>query len=284
MFVVLVVGIFAIPQIALAAWWNPLSWSIWNVFKPAPKVQEVQIATTTPTTSTATKQETSVVAPKKQVVDLTQKVVQSKTEVPKTSIVTLPSGAIVEMDANGNIIRTIQAAPQQTYVPPTSATTQTQSQTPPPVSASAPVSRTLEASLQSDAPEIHSKVGAEALRVPLFRFVLKASGNADTHVSKIRFRTLGPTYFTDMWVEANNGSYVGSKVSASSIFSGGYGSVPVSITLAPGATTNFTLYVNVPAGAATRSGAEQLYMEGITSDAGSMSDFPMQANPLFYDN
>lgn len=51
---------------------------------------------------------------------------------PKTSVITLPSGAIVEMDANGNIIRTIQAAPQTsnppTYTAPTNNTDQTQSQ------------------------------------------------------------------------------------------------------------------------------------------------------------
>lgn len=219
---------------------------------------------------------------KKQVADLTQKAnqpSQQKVEAPKTSVVTLPSGAVVEMDANGNIIRTIMAAPQQTYTAP-APTMQSQLA---PAANPALVTRTLEASLQSKAPEIHSKVGEEALRVPLFRFVLKAGGNAETHVSKIRFRTLGPTYFTDIWVEADNGSYIGSKVSASSVFSGGYGSVPASIVLAPGATTNFTLYVNVPAGAAAISGAEQLYMEGITSDAGSVGDFPMQANPLFYD-
>src|SRR3989344_5888068 len=55
---------------------------------------------------------------KKQVSDLTQKVNQPKVETPKTSVVTLPSGAVVEMDANGNVIRTITAAPQQTYIAP----------------------------------------------------------------------------------------------------------------------------------------------------------------------
>lgn len=68
---------------------------------------------------------------KKQVNDLTQKVNAPKTEMqntviaPKTTTVTLPSGAIVEMDANGNIIRTIKEAPQQTNTAPTQTTQNT---------------------------------------------------------------------------------------------------------------------------------------------------------------
>jgi len=34
------------------------------------------------------------------------------------NIVTLPNGAVVEMDANGNVVRTIKEAPQQVYVSP----------------------------------------------------------------------------------------------------------------------------------------------------------------------
>ncbi len=69
---------------------------------------------------------------KKQVADLTQKVNQPKVETPKTSVVTLPNGAVVEMDANGNIIRTITAAPQQTYTAP-APTSQSQTQAGSPV-------------------------------------------------------------------------------------------------------------------------------------------------------
>lgn len=58
--------------------------------------------------------------------------VQQTVVAPKTSVITLPSGAIVEMDSNGNIIRTIQAAPQISnppiYTAPTNNTDQTQSQ------------------------------------------------------------------------------------------------------------------------------------------------------------
>lgn len=251
------------------------------------------VATSSTTAATTKKTETSAKqdAPKdnkdsligslkKQVADLTQKASQPKVEAPKTSVITLPSGAVVEMDANGNVVRTITPAPQQTYVAPT-PTTQNQ---PTPAANSAPVSRTLEASLQPNAGEIHTKTGEAVARAALFPFTLKASGNADTHVSKIKFRTLGPTRFTDMWIESTDGTYIGNKVDATSVFSGGYGYVPVSITLTPGKTSNFTLYVDVPAGAAKSSGVEQLYMEGITSDAGSMSDFPLSGNAsLWYD-
>src|SRR3989344_2078146 len=299
LFGILVVGFFIAPQVALAAWWNPISWSVWNIFRPAPKVQQVQVATTTVAILTATttkktetnvKQDTpkdnkdSVISSlKKQVADLTQKAnqpSQPKVEAPKTSIITLPSGAIVEMDANGNVIRTIKVAPQHTYPTPAPVT---QNQPSPPAS-SAPVSRMLEVSLQSNAPEIHSKIGEAVTRAALFPFTLKASGNADTHISKIKFRTLGPTRFTDMWIESGDATYIGNKIDASSVFIGGYGYIPISITITPGRTSNFTLYVNVPAGAAKSSGVEQLYMEGITSDAGSMSDFPLSGNAsLWYD-
>ena len=47
-------------------------------------------------------------------------------EKPKT--ITLPNGAIVEMDASGNIVRTIKEAPQQVYTAP-APTTQTQTST-----------------------------------------------------------------------------------------------------------------------------------------------------------
>ena len=43
-----------IPSVASAAWWNPISWSVWNIFRSTPKVQQIEIATTTLATSTAT--------------------------------------------------------------------------------------------------------------------------------------------------------------------------------------------------------------------------------------
>ena len=55
MFVVLAVGIFIVPQIAFAAWWNPFTWNIF-IFNKAPKtqVQQVQNATTTQNSDTKT--------------------------------------------------------------------------------------------------------------------------------------------------------------------------------------------------------------------------------------
>ena len=65
MLVILAVGVFIVPQIAFAAWWNPFTWNI-PFFNKAPKaqVQQVQLiqnATTTPNinakTSDTTKKE-----------------------------------------------------------------------------------------------------------------------------------------------------------------------------------------------------------------------------------
>lgn len=104
---------------------------------------ETQATTTADTSTTAQVEKKSDAADekdsvidslKKQVADLTQKVSAPKIEpqntivTPKTTTVTLPSGAIVEMDANGNIVHTIKEAPQQTYTAP-APTTQNQPQT-----------------------------------------------------------------------------------------------------------------------------------------------------------
>ena len=125
-----------IPHVAFAAWWNPFTW---NVFRSALKTQQISVATTTPTITivTTTKKEDTkakqdipkpdqgalINSLKKQVEELSRKVnqpkvEQPKVEIPKTSIFTLPSGAAVETDANGNIIRTVKEAPQLTYTAP----------------------------------------------------------------------------------------------------------------------------------------------------------------------
>ncbi len=64
------------------------------------------------TESKADKENALLESLKTQVADLAQKIGVPKIETPKTSVMTLPSGAVVEMDANGNIIRTITEAPQ----------------------------------------------------------------------------------------------------------------------------------------------------------------------------
>src|SRR3989344_4215410 len=104
LFGILVVGFFIAPQVALAAWWNPISWSVWNIFRSTPKVQQIQIATTTPATptvaatkktETSAKQDTSknnkdsvIILLKKQVADLTQ-----KTNQPGQTLLELPLSA-----------------------------------------------------------------------------------------------------------------------------------------------------------------------------------------------
>lgn len=52
-FVGIICTMLIVPQIAFAAWWNPLSWSVWSIFKTT-KVQKIEIATTTSITHTAT--------------------------------------------------------------------------------------------------------------------------------------------------------------------------------------------------------------------------------------
>lgn len=59
LFAVGVLAVFIVPQIALAAWWNPLSWSIWDIFKTNTH-QEIQVATTTPTTPAPQVKQTKV--------------------------------------------------------------------------------------------------------------------------------------------------------------------------------------------------------------------------------
>ena len=53
--VVLLLSVLIIPSVALAAWWNPFSWSVWNAFKnspttPTPVMQNNQTPTNTPST------------------------------------------------------------------------------------------------------------------------------------------------------------------------------------------------------------------------------------------
>jgi len=144
--VTLALVVLVIPHVALAAWWNPFTWKIFISNKaPKTQVQQVPNATTTQNNNAKTSTTTITAATpnkvkakneennavieslKKQVADLTQKVnqpseskviEQPKVETPKTSIITLLSGAVAEMDANENIIRTIKVVPQSTYIIP----------------------------------------------------------------------------------------------------------------------------------------------------------------------
>ena len=62
-----------LPQIALASWWNPLSWSMWNIFRSTPQTQQVHVpvlaipvlstgTTTTATTSIRSSTSTKIVS------------------------------------------------------------------------------------------------------------------------------------------------------------------------------------------------------------------------------
>lgn len=55
--------------------------------------------------------------------------IESKEE-SKNNIVNLPSGAVVEMDASGNVVKTIKEAPEQVNVAPVPVVSTTQTQTP----------------------------------------------------------------------------------------------------------------------------------------------------------
>jgi hypothetical protein len=53
-FVVLSVGIFIVPQIALAAWWNPFTWNFFHLFNKPAKTEVVNVARSVATTTIAT--------------------------------------------------------------------------------------------------------------------------------------------------------------------------------------------------------------------------------------
>lgn len=70
----------------------------------------------------ALKKQSVVQSAPKQPTPTTQNSQEQKKAEEKPKTITLPNGAIVEMDANGNIIRTIKEAPQQTYIAPVPTT------------------------------------------------------------------------------------------------------------------------------------------------------------------
>ena len=284
------VSIFIVPQVAFAAWWNPLSWSVWNIFKPTPKVQQVQIATTTPTTPTATttrkaetntKQDTPkdnkdslISSLKKQVADLTQKVSQPKVETPKTSVITLPSGAVVEMDGNGNIIRTITAAPQQTYTAPAPTTQNQPTPAPTPAASAAPVSRTLSVSSPlSGIPEWHVRRGQSSAKVHEFR--LSAGGNTATNISAVRVAHFDLGSFSNLWVGTADGTALGGKITVETSHDGsGNVTIPFSTTLNPNVAQNLVIYADI-APNAPQGTINQMYLIDVLSDAGGAFGLPL---------
>lgn len=76
----LAVAVFLlVPQIAFAAWWNPLSWSVWSIFIPTHKVQPIQDKPLAETASITEKPSTSDP-------EVTQKNTGPKIEVPKPGV------------------------------------------------------------------------------------------------------------------------------------------------------------------------------------------------------
>src|SRR3989344_4970431 len=109
---------FTIPQISFAAWWNPLTW--FRKAKP-PVIERVEnkIATSTTTAVAPNAPKEVLLQPKKQPVPKQQSLAPIKqvADVPtekKNNVVSLPNGAVVEMDEKGNITRTIKEAPAKT--------------------------------------------------------------------------------------------------------------------------------------------------------------------------
>lgn len=145
---IIITSIVIASNVSFAAWWNPFTWKIFNRQKveiqtPLVRAEDNNIAvevSTAPTTteSNTDKKELSsqeeITALKKEVENLkkqnTQKVatkqtnsVEAKTSIATTQnivaqtngnkTVTLPNGAIAEVDVNGNFVRLVQSAISQ---------------------------------------------------------------------------------------------------------------------------------------------------------------------------
>jgi len=149
------ISLLIIPQMTFASWWKPNTWKIFNR-KSEVKTEQKIIATSTPNkvisqTEKATttekieqkseeakknNQSKEIEKLKKEVEVLKQKqpqikIIEKITEKPiiaekkessssqtkqNENIVTLPSGAVVEMDANGNVVKIIKEATETTNI------------------------------------------------------------------------------------------------------------------------------------------------------------------------
>ena len=103
---------FIVPQMALAAWWNPLSWSIWNVFKPQTTTTTAPVSSSVQTTTTTTP---ATNTPAKININNSQQNIQSnsasispvKSNQPSSNIKTQPVSA-VSSDIEGKIQYIVQ--------------------------------------------------------------------------------------------------------------------------------------------------------------------------------
>ena len=152
---ILAISLFIVPQMTFASWWKPNTWKIFNR-KSEVKTEQKIIATSTPnnvisqtekaTTTEKIEQKSEeakkndqskeIEKLKKEVEVLKQKqpqikIIEKITEKPiiaekkessssqtkqNENIVTLPSGAVVEMDANGNVVKIIKEATETTNI------------------------------------------------------------------------------------------------------------------------------------------------------------------------
>ena len=96
---IIIVGVLVIPQVTLAAWWNPASWSIFSfLFLNTPQTQTITTATTssdqsllndaTTTTLTASTSSVTAIATSTSPVDKPIKKSVSKTTKPVTQVQT----------------------------------------------------------------------------------------------------------------------------------------------------------------------------------------------------
>lgn len=51
---IVIIAFLIVPQVTFAAWWNPLSWGFWSIFRPTPQVNQIKLTNTASTTPRAT--------------------------------------------------------------------------------------------------------------------------------------------------------------------------------------------------------------------------------------
>ena len=115
------ISLFIIPQMTFASWWKPNTWKIFNkksevkiertiiaTSTPNSAISQTEKATTTPTLSRSSGQSVGAEKTTEKPIIAEKKQSSSSQTKQNEKIVTLPNGAVVEMDANGNILRTIK--------------------------------------------------------------------------------------------------------------------------------------------------------------------------------
>ncbi|MEK7134672.1 MAG: hypothetical protein AAB819_03040 [Patescibacteria group bacterium] len=196
----------------------------YEVTKPPQNVPESTTATTDVQSTTTADTSTTALADKKkgvldegdsvidslkkQVEALTQKINQPKNETPKTSIVTLPSGAVVEMDVNGNIIRIVKEASQQTYTAsvPTSQNSPQVVTQPPTTESATPTPDTV---IDASVPKIWEAQFGEQIRTHIPELnvwapnMIRLVTNEPINVRKTKFRFRSPIEVRDLKVTFN---------------------------------------------------------------------------------